>query len=381
MVPQPEKQLNRCLSNQWLRLAFYLLLLLPLLLHRAPTPTNELKYLQIADEALRDGHFWCLYLDGAVYADKPPLYLWIVMLFRRLLGFHCIPLLELFSLLPAFGILVLLNRWCGQRLPLRWQIGAELALLTTAYFLGGALVLRMDMLMVFFITLAMRFFWQIDQGDPRPGLRWAFPLAVFAAIFCKGPVGFLFPLGGCLAWLLAEGRLRYFSRAWGWRCWLTLVLLCGVWWGLAWLEGGRAYLDNLLVHQTVGRAVDAFHHKRPLYWYLVVVWYAMGPWSLLTVPVGVEAAAKGRLKGASGALPRFFLLISFTFFAVMSLMSSKLQIYLLPMFGFVNYACYMLLAARDPGGRTPIVLTVTYIVAAVMLAACVIAGFFFPAVF
>lgn len=375
------KPLTAAGSNQWVRLAFYLLLLLPLLLRREPTPANELKYLQLADEALRDGHFWCLYLDGAVYADKPPLYLWIVMLFRQLLGFHCLPLLELFSLLPAFSILVLLNRWCGNRLPLRWQIGAELALLTTAYFLGGALVLRMDMLMVFFITLAMWIFWRIDQGDPRPGLRWAFPLAVFAAIFSKGPVGMLFPLGGCLAWLLSEGRLRDFGRAWGWRCWLTLVLLCGFWWGMAWLEGGRDYIDNLLVHQTVGRAVDAFHHKRPIYWYLLVIWYAMGPWSLLTIPVGAWAAAKGRLKAPDLALARYFLLISATFFVVMSLMSSKLQIYLLPMFGFVNYACYMILASTHQEDHSTVVLTVTYAVAGTMLAACVVAGFFFPSIF
>ena len=346
MAAQSKAFLKRAWSNQWVRLGIYLLLLLPVLLLRKPTPDNELKYLQIADEALRDGHFWCLYLDGAAYADKPPLYFWIVMLFRRILGFHCIPLLLLFSLLPAFGIVALLNRWCGDRLPLRWQIFAELALLTTAYFLGGALVLRMDMLMVFFITLAMELFWRIDQGDRRPGLQWAFGLAVFAAIFSKGPVGILFPLGGCLAWLLSERRLRDFFRAWSWRCWLPLVLLCGIWWGCAWLEGGRDYLDNLLVHQTLGRAVDAFHHKRPVYWYLYVIWYAMGPWSLLTIPVGAWAAVKGWLKDASLTLARFFLVISATFFVVMSLMSAKLQIYLLPLFGFVNHACFMVLAAR-----------------------------------
>ena len=55
----------RLLSDQRVRLGLYLLLLLPLLLRRDITPENELKYLQIADEALRDGHFWCLFLDGA----------------------------------------------------------------------------------------------------------------------------------------------------------------------------------------------------------------------------------------------------------------------------------------------------------------------------
>ena len=379
MAPEPKSLTERLLDAQWARLVLYLLLFLPLLLRREPTPDNELKYLQIADEALRDGHFWCLYLDGAAYADKPPLYFWIIMLFRKLLGFHCVPLLELFSLLPAFGILLLFNRWCGARLPRHWLIAAELALLTTAYFLGGAVVLRMDMLMCFFITLALWLFWRMDRGDSSAALPWCFALAVFGAIFSKGPVGFIFPLLGCFVWLLAERRLRSFGRAWGWRTWLTLVVLCGIWWGSVYLEGGRDYIDNLLVHQTVGRAVDAFHHKRPVYWYLYVVWYAMGPWSLLTIPVGIRGAVQHRLQ----ALERFFLLISASFFIVMSLFSGKLQIYLLPMFGFVNYACFLILAAGE--GENPrvsrILRRVCYFVAGLMLAGVLAAGLFFPDIF
>ena len=367
---------DRLLSSQWARLGLYLLLFLPLLLRREPTPDNELRYLQIADEALRDGHCWCLYLDGAAYADKPPLYLWIVMLFRKLLGYHCVPLLALFSLVPAFGILVIFNRWCGRQLPRRWLLAAEPALLTTAYFLGGAVVLRMDMLMCFFITLALWLFWRMDQGERKPWLPWGFALAVFFAIFSKGPVGFLFPLLGCFTWLAAQRRLHDFGRAWGWRTWLVLVVLCGVWWGCVYLEGGRDYLHNLLVHQTVDRAVDAFHHKRPVYWYLYVIWYAMGPWSLLTIPVGIWGAVRKQLP----ELPRFFLLVAAAFFVLMSLFSSKLQIYLLPMFGFVNYACFLILAGQENalprGGRT--LRLACYILSGALLAAVLVAGCFFP---
>ena len=367
---------EKLFALQWARLGLYLLLFLPLMLRREPTPDNELRYLQIADEALRDGHFWCLYLDGAAYADKPPLYLWIVMLFRKLLGFHCVPLLALFSLVPAFGILALFNRWCGRQLPQRWLLAAEPALLTTAYFLGGAVVLRMDMLMCFFITLALWLFWRMDRGERKAWLPWGFALAVFFAIFSKGPVGFLFPLLGCFTWLATQHRLRDFRQAWGWRTWLVLVVLCGVWWGCVYLEGGRDYLHNLLVHQTVDRAVDAFHHKRPLYWYLYVIWYAMGPWSLLTIPVSIWGAVRKQLP----ELPRFFLVVSVAFFILMSLFSSKLQIYLLPMFGFVNYACFLILARQENallrGGR-PLRLT-CYILSGALLAAVLVAGCFFP---
>ena len=379
METKPSR-LIRLLEDQRVRLGLYLLLLLPLLLRREITPTNELKYLQIADEALRDGHFWCMFQDGTAYADKPPLYLWIVMAFRRLLGFHCIPLLELFSLLPAFGVLWIFERWCGQQLRLPWRVAAEAALLTTAFFLGGAVVLRMDMLMTFFLTLSLWIFWKIDRGDRRPGLRWAFGLSVFAAIFSKGPVGFLLPLLGVFVWLCFERRLREFGRAWGWRTWLVLAVLCGIWWTCVYLEGGRDYLHNLLFHQTFDRAVDAFHHNRPWYYYLYSIWYAMGPWALLTIPVSVWGAVR---KVGMDPLPRFFLLTSAAFFLLMSCFSSKLQIYLLPIFGLVNYAAFLILQAADnPPRRWPAVLCkVSLVLAGMMLAACVAAGFFFPDIF
>ena len=55
---------------------------IPLLYFRDFTPNNELKYLSIADEALREGHWFTFWNHGALYADKPPLYLWIVMATR-----------------------------------------------------------------------------------------------------------------------------------------------------------------------------------------------------------------------------------------------------------------------------------------------------------
>ena len=67
----------------------------------------------------------------------------------------------------------------------------------------------------------------------------------------------------------------------------------------------------------------------------------------------------------------------------MSLFSSKLQIYLLPMFGFVNHGCFMILAdcekAMPKEGRT--LRMICGILAGVMLAGVLAAGLFFPDIF
>ncbi|MCD8312803.1 MAG: dolichyl-phosphate-mannose--protein mannosyltransferase, partial [Bacteroidales bacterium] len=109
--------------------------LLPVLLLRDFTPANELRYLSIADEALRNHTFFAFTNHGVPYADKPPLYLWIVMLCRRLTGEHHLWLLSLFSLLPALGIILAMDRWVGRR-----NFIAGLMLITSGYFLGAAVV-------------------------------------------------------------------------------------------------------------------------------------------------------------------------------------------------------------------------------------------------
>ena len=49
-----------------------LLALLPIMLLRDFTPDNELRYLSIADEALRNHTFFAFTNHGVAYADKPP---------------------------------------------------------------------------------------------------------------------------------------------------------------------------------------------------------------------------------------------------------------------------------------------------------------------
>ena len=64
----------------------YILVLLafvPLMLLRDVTPNNELRYLSIADEAIRNGTLFAFTNHGVPYADKPPLYFWLLMAARR----------------------------------------------------------------------------------------------------------------------------------------------------------------------------------------------------------------------------------------------------------------------------------------------------------
>jgi 4-amino-4-deoxy-L-arabinose transferase-like glycosyltransferase len=175
--------------------------------------------------------------------------------------------------------------------------------------------------------------------------------------------------------LLIDRKFKSIGRYWGWSTWLILALLCGGWWLGVWLEGGSEYLNNLLFHQTVDRAVDSFHHKAPFWYYGYTIWYAMGPWSLLIIPVIIWALVR-KMKMS---LPvKFMLSVAASFLLIMSLVSSKLAIYLMPVFTFITYPAFILMQnSGKPRFAEGARKVVTY-GAGTLLGVFLIAGFIIP---
>lgn len=308
--------------------------LLPILILRDFTPANELRYLSIASDALRDGHFFAFSNQGIPYSDKPPLYLWIAMAAYALMGTHSMWLLGMFSAIPAIITAELTLRICGDRISGAHHNTARLAILTTVLFLAMSFTIRMDMLMVMFITAAIWSFMRIsrEEGNLRRN-QWSVGLFVFLALFSKGPLGVLIPLVSLIVYLYSIKQLKKFGRYWGWRCWTILIAGCLVWWGCAYAEGGMEYINSLLFHQTVDRAMDAFHHKQHWSFYLVQMWWVMAPWSLLLV---VQLLA--RLYGTDfqnwSREETMCTSIVIATLIMLSAISSKLPVYLLPVSAF-----------------------------------------------
>ena len=201
--------------------------------------------------------------------------------------------------------------------------------------------LRMDMLMCMFITLSLHTFYRMVQGEGNFKKQSVlFPVYVFLAIFSKGPVGILVPLLGSTVFLLVTRRIRTFGRYWGWKTWGILLAGCVLWFGAVYAEGGYAYLDNLLFHQTIDRAVNSFHHEEPFYYYCVAIWYSLAPWSLLVVGTLLVALCR---RSVNTDLRKFFLTIGLVTFVMLSLISSKIQVYLLPAFPFFVYGALLFL--------------------------------------
>ena len=357
----------------WCVMAFVTFCVAPVLVMRDFTPANELRYLSIADEAIAEGHVFAFTNQGETYADKPPLYFWLLMLCRLLFGRYSMPVLSLFSLIPAFVTVAVMDRWTLRDASPRTRAAAAMMLLTTALFLGMAVYVRMDMLMCMFIVLALFSFWKE---------RYAlFGLFTFLALFTKGPVGLLLPPLAVTVYLTVSGRGRELSKVFDWPFWAILVGLSVLWMLAVYWEGGREYLYNLLFHQTFGRAVNAFHHKAPFWFYGVVIWGVAAPWCLLTIPsVGIVLAGRrGPLRDrlfSRQAKTRLYAWTVVAGFILLSVFSSKLAIYLLPLLPFLSYV--FVRVARRSGWRPWMRWSLSFTTAVFALVGiAMVVGFFF----
>lgn len=321
----------------------YILLLiafLPLLYLRDFTPNNELKYLSIAEEAIQNQHFFTFTNHSMMYADKPPLYFWLLIGSKLLLGHYSMLFLGLLSLVPALVILYVMNQWVRPFIDAAYRQSASLSLITSGLFAGAAIVLRMDMLMCMFIVLALYTFYKIYRNLHHKRDIYLLPLYIFLALFSKGPLGLIIPLLSIYIFLIFEKKFRQAGKYFSWKQWIFLLSLCLLWFIGVYIEGGKEYLNNLLFHQTINRAVNSFQHQQPFYYYAVSIWYSLAPWSLFYLVALAWGIYK---KSVSTDLERFFLIIAASIFLILSLFSSKLSIYLLPAFPFLAYLAFLLL--------------------------------------
>lgn len=342
------------ITNPYFRYLSYVILLLSIFIFRDYTPANELKYISIADEAIRNNTWFTFYNHGEVYADKPPLFFWLIMLARSIAGEHYMWIMGLFSLLPAIGVMAIMDKWFNMSATRHNPVISNLLLLTTAMFAGATLVIRMDMLMIFFIVLSLYTFFRIYNDEHAKIEERLLPVYIFLAIFTKGPMGFIVPVVSIVGFLMVKKQIKTIGRYLGWKQFGILLGLCGVWFLMIYLEGGSEYLNNILFKQTVGRGVNSFRHQEPMWFYFPRMLWSFAPWTLLYVVLIGQGI---RRKMFDTDIKKFFAVIITVNIIVLSLISSKLDIYMLPVYPFIVYLCSALLHDnRSPWVKTAIAL-------------------------
>jgi len=212
--------------------------------------------------------------------------------------------------------------------------------------------------------LALRTFYRMYSGEgARKSDSVMLPVWIFLALFTKGPVGLLMPPLAAAAFLAVKRDRKGFGKYLGLKTWGIIAGLAAVWLACVWFEGGPDYINNLLVKQTVGRAVNAFTHAKPFWFYLVTIIWCLAPYCLLLVGTFVASLLPVRKTG-NGDIPEasdyktyglraacpdskamqnrsdteiLFLCAIIATVAMLSSFSSKLPIYLVPVLPFCVY--------------------------------------------
>lgn len=352
----------------------FILALLPILFLRDFTPNNELRYISVAVEALREGHLFALTYQGEPYVEFPPLYFWLLMISKVIFRQWHMVQLAMFSLLPALTIVYVMHRWVW-----RYEMGgmrlidgsqsrdlAQWMLFTCGLMFVMSFYIRMDMLLCLWVVLALYNFWQILYkplgADEEHGVKprekggavryqFRFGLFVLLGILTKGVWGFFIPFLTTTLYLLLSGRIVKFFRVWGWRCWLIVLAGMAFWLGGAYLEGGQEYIDQMKSIQPYHPLFFSMHHVRPWFYYIGSVWYDSLPWGpvcmvMLLVSMVKHYRTQKHLPlvqrlSLKTPLQNFFALTFISTFVMLSCIPGKIDVRLLPVFPFLIYVGVM----------------------------------------
>jgi len=267
---------------------------------------DETKYGQVVREMRAAGAFFLPTLNGAPFTHKPPLHFWMIDLLTYPLGLYSTWAFVLPSLLAFLFLLWLL-----------WRMGGPIAAFvcgTSLMIWGSAQSARMDVSFTAFIVLGA---WMMqkafDRDDSRALLVSAASLGV--ATLIKGPMA---PVIGIVLFLLESWRRRRFPAVRYSGAIAALVLIPALWLVPAMLLGGSTYTHEVIVKQTVGRAVAAWVHNAPPWFYVLHLPGLLLPWFFVAIAA---------LRGAN----RFYLNWILAVLGPYSVMSSKLDVYMMAM--------------------------------------------------
>lgn len=262
-------------------------------------------------------------IAGEPYLNKPPLMHWLMALSFRLGGVN-----EWMARLPGATLTAL-------SVPLLYAIGRELFARRTPAIFGALVYLtllpvvrhgRLAMLdgavLCFFLLLV------VCLLRSRRDLRWGLGVGLAFGLLCltKGIVALL--LGAIAIAFITWDTPRLLTSAYVWLGVLLGSVPVLAWYWAQWLHYGQQFLSTSVLGQSLDRVVVSVEGNRgaPWYYLLEIVKYSL-PW-LLFFPQGMRLAGENR----NLSWAKLVLVWSAGYLIVISLMSTKLPWYVLPVY-------------------------------------------------
>lgn len=271
---------------------------------------DETKYSQVVRE-MREGSFFLPTLEGSPFTHKPPLHFWIVDLLTYPFGVYSIWPFVIPSLVAFALLLWLMGRMGGPM--------ASFVCGTSLLMWGSAQTARMDVAFAALLALSAWMLYRYFEGERT--LMYAAIAAGFAFLV-KGPMA---PVIAIALFAFESIRRRRKPRAREVLAVIPLLVIPLLWLVPAILVGGESFWREIFYKQTVGRAVGAWVHKSPPWFYLVRAPLTLMPWFFLAVAAIVAAYRRNDERAKFAVSWILAVLVPY------SLLSSKLDVYMITM--------------------------------------------------
>lgn len=333
------------LTNSPIRILF-LALILALCLQgtRGLFDEDETRYAECAREMLITGQFLVPQRDFRPHITKPPLTYWAIAASMKVFGVN-----EWAARLPnalAFALTTFLLTLLSTKL---WDEDtgrlAGLIYMTSLLPFAASNIITTDTLLVMWETAAIWAFINCYRATNRNQARvWSYLMGLFwgMAFLTKGPA--MLPVCGALLifWWFHRKAFKLFPFG---PVMLGIFVLTGAFWYLLMILDDFSKLKFFITEQVTGRLIGNVHHRNSgllasLYIYLPVILLGTLPWlPILLKHTKFSIITRDSLKDEGLFLAYVWFLLPL---AVFSLASSKLPLYILPIF-----PAFSLLTARN----------------------------------
>jgi 4-amino-4-deoxy-L-arabinose transferase-like glycosyltransferase len=339
----------QAVGAQQIKLDLFWLLGLGLLLvgvglgFRDPWPADEPRFALVARDMVRTGQWLFPQIGGDWYADKPPVFFWLIAALYQLIGSLRIAFL-LPSLFAALGTVVLVYDIARRLWSRDVGFAAAWLLLVTFQFVWQGRQAQIDAVLCFWTTLSLYCLLRHLLLGPQWGWYALGCAAAGFGVITKG-VGFLpllllavFAVLRRMGWVEKPATKAQSRWSWGPLAFLAAV---GVWLVPMLLSANTpeliAYRNEILFNQTVNRYAAAWHHHEP-FWYFIVevippLWL---PMSALVPWLWPRWRSAFKARDVRTVLPLLWVVLVIVFF---SASPGKRGVYVLPALPALAIAC------------------------------------------
>ena len=297
---------------------------------------------------------WLLPLRaGEHMAAKPPLFHWFAAGTSILRGEMTEASIRFPSALFA-TLGVLLCYFFARRL-YNPQTGlwAGSILATTALYYAAGIEARVDMTLVFFVTLTLILFFSIYRGFLRHEVWWyVFFMTAGVSVTAKGPVSIVL-CGLVIAIFLLLRRRWDIFRSMLWHPGMVLgIVLCVAWYGAALYLGGGEFFNLQFVKENFVRffvhGEGGTGHQKPFYYFVPYLFTLGMPWTLF-LPGVIRSYFSDKSRSREDLL--FLGVWATAVFVFFSLSAGKRPPYILPLYPPIALLTAVWL--RDQAGGAP----------------------------